>query len=185
MNYSNAITKEDVAKTDYAAVGGSISRPGSDFVFAPSAGTAAGVFAALEAGQSAHWPKEFSEVCNGTTCIAKFIRTAEITDGLSNSLLIGEKLVDPDYLDTGGDGGDNNAALVGYDWDNIRFAEAIPFQDRPGVHDPYRFGSNHPAGAGFAFGDGSVHWISWQIDLSSFQRLAMRADGQSVSVDSL
>ncbi len=42
-----------------------------------------------------------------------------------------------------------------------------------------------PRYAGFAFGDGSVHWISWQIDLSSFQRLAMCADGQSVSVDSL
>ncbi len=151
-------------------------------MFAPSAGTAAGVFAALEAG-TAKWPTALSDACNGTTCIAKFIRLSEITDGLSNTLLLGEKNVDPIGMETGNDAGDNEATLVGYDWDNIRFAEAIPIQDRAGFYDPYRFGSSHPAGAGFGFGDGSVHWVSWQVDLITFQRQAMRADGQSIVVD--
>jgi hypothetical protein len=175
---ANATTDRPLSKTDYAAVGGSVSAPGASFTFAPSAGTAAGVFTALESG-SAKWPTAFSNACNGTTCIAKFIRLAEITDGSSNTLLVGEKNVDPIGIETGNDYGDNEATLVGYDWDNIRFAETILWQDRQGVYDPYRFGSSHPAGAGFGFGDGSVHWISFQVDLLTFQRQAMRADGQS------
>lgn len=87
---ANASTDQPVSKTDYAANGGSISRPGQAWVFTPSAGTAVGMFAALEAG-TVKWPTEFSNVCNGTTCIAKFLRLEEITDGLSNTFLVGGK----------------------------------------------------------------------------------------------
>jgi len=177
---ANATTDQPLSKTDYAANGGSISRPGTAFVFTPSAGTAVGMFAALEAG-TVKWPTEFSNVCNGTTCIAKSIRLEEITDGLSNTFLVGEKLIDLDNYEAGGDAADNDATLVGYDWDNIRFAEGLLLQDRRGFGDPYRFGSSHPAGVGFAFGDGSVRRISFQVDLKTFQRQAMRADGEPIA----
>jgi prepilin-type N-terminal cleavage/methylation domain-containing protein/prepilin-type processing-associated H-X9-DG protein len=40
------------------------------------------------------------------------------------------------------------------------------------------FESDHPQGAQFAFGDGSVRYVSQDIDFTTYQRLAHRADGK-------
>ncbi|HET6879462.1 MAG TPA: DUF1559 domain-containing protein [Pirellulales bacterium] len=40
------------------------------------------------------------------------------------------------------------------------------------------FESDHPQGAQFAFGDGSVRYLSQDIDLTTYQRLGHRADGK-------
>ena len=40
------------------------------------------------------------------------------------------------------------------------------------------FGSHHPSGAGFLFGDGAVKFLTQDIDKEIFQHLAHRADGQ-------
>lgn len=40
------------------------------------------------------------------------------------------------------------------------------------------FSSDHPGGANFAFGDGSVRYITNTIDMQVFQQLGHRADGQ-------
>jgi prepilin-type N-terminal cleavage/methylation domain-containing protein len=45
------------------------------------------------------------------------------------------------------------------------------------------FYSNHVGGAQFALADGSVRWVSDQIDLLTYQRLGSMADGQSASID--
>ena len=42
------------------------------------------------------------------------------------------------------------------------------------------FGSHHPGGAQFAFGDGSVRVIWDAIDAETLQRLAHREDGEIV-----
>lgn len=42
------------------------------------------------------------------------------------------------------------------------------------------FGSDHPAGANFAFGDGSVRFLSNDLDLKALQQLANRRDGAVV-----
>ncbi len=43
------------------------------------------------------------------------------------------------------------------------------------------FYSNHPGGAMFVFVDGSVHFLSETINLTTFRRLADRRDGNPVS----
>jgi prepilin-type processing-associated H-X9-DG protein len=43
--------------------------------------------------------------------------------------------------------------------------------------------SNHSGGANFAFADGSVHFISQNIDMQTYQYLGCRNDGQPVTVD--
>jgi prepilin-type N-terminal cleavage/methylation domain-containing protein/prepilin-type processing-associated H-X9-DG protein len=45
------------------------------------------------------------------------------------------------------------------------------------------FGSRHPGGANFAFGDGSVKFLKSSISLRVFRRLGNRADGELVSAD--
>ncbi|MBL8851659.1 MAG: DUF1559 domain-containing protein, partial [Planctomycetaceae bacterium] len=40
------------------------------------------------------------------------------------------------------------------------------------------FGSWHPGGAGFAFADGSIHFLSENMDVTVYQRLGKRADGE-------
>jgi prepilin-type processing-associated H-X9-DG protein len=43
------------------------------------------------------------------------------------------------------------------------------------------FGSDHPGGANFAFGDGSVRMLSDDLDLKVLQQLANRRDGAVTS----
>jgi prepilin-type N-terminal cleavage/methylation domain-containing protein/prepilin-type processing-associated H-X9-DG protein len=43
------------------------------------------------------------------------------------------------------------------------------------------FGSRHPGGANFAFGDGHVAFISDSIDLATYKALSTRAGGETVS----
>jgi prepilin-type N-terminal cleavage/methylation domain-containing protein/prepilin-type processing-associated H-X9-DG protein len=42
------------------------------------------------------------------------------------------------------------------------------------------FGSQHPGGANFAFGDGSVRFLAQTIEQTVFQRLGNRADGEPI-----
>ena len=42
----------------------------------------------------------------------------------------------------------------------------------------FGFKSRHTGGANFAFGDGSVHFISQSIDMRAYQLLGTRNDGQ-------
>ena len=41
------------------------------------------------------------------------------------------------------------------------------------------FGSYHPVGAGFAFADGSVRWLSDDLDMTVYRALATRAGGET------
>ena len=48
------------------------------------------------------------------------ITAAEVTDGTSNTYLVGEKNINPDYYITGHDGGDNGDMFTGCDDDELR-----------------------------------------------------------------
>ncbi|QDU30133.1 Type II secretion system protein G precursor [Anatilimnocola aggregata] len=55
--------------------------------------------------------------------------------------------------------------------------DAINLHKNQGIHDTRGFSSHHPGGAGFAMLDGSVHFVSQNIDLSMYRQLAQRDDG--------
>jgi prepilin-type processing-associated H-X9-DG protein len=46
-----------------------------------------------------------------------------------------------------------------------------------------RFGSNHPGGTHFLFADGSVHFISENIDFDTYQAAAAREDGLPLQIN--
>ncbi len=120
---------------------------------------------------------------------------AKVTDGPSNTYLIGEKYLTPDNYENGEDGGDNETAYSGFNWDIVRTAAIpggtngynyqAPMQDTPGNGNLWNFGSSHPGTFTMVCCDGSVHSISYFIDLETHRRLANRSDGQAIDASKL
>lgn len=112
----------------------------------------------------------------------------DVTDGLSNTMMIGESA----YVTTDGAGTETQdwpTWIGGVDTDeSIRFeAEAedpingrVSISNMAGaVSDDCAF-SYHIGGAQFAFGDGSVHFLSENISLETYGNLGDIADGNVV-----
>ena len=105
---------------------------------------------------------------------------AHVRDGLSLTLLVGEKYLNPTAYGTGLDNADNESAYVGDDRDVLCNCSEPPLQDTPGIGDRFHFGSPHPGGGGYAFADGSVRMLRYDIDSEIFRWLAVRNDGEVV-----
>ncbi|MGA2258440.1 MAG: DUF1559 domain-containing protein, partial [Thermoguttaceae bacterium] len=88
---------------------------------------------------------------------------AQIDRGTAHIIMIGEKYMDPLHYNDGDDAGDNETLYVGQDNDLYRTTYQAPQQDQPGVDGYAVFGCPHPVGTNFAFGDGSVHVVSYDI----------------------
>ena len=106
--------------------------------------------------------------------------TATIRDGLSNTLMIGEKSVN-DVLYQSLSCADNEGWTAGWDWDTIRWGNVSPIHD-PNASDcmPW-FGAVHQGGCLFAFGDGSVHTITYSIEQQLFRSLSHCEDSLPTS----
>ncbi len=124
-------------------------------------------------------PPPSPAVTNGLTGRAYVVRMAKIADGTSSTYLLGEKYMNPDHYVDAQDLGDNENAYVGSDRDVLRH-HFRPMQDTPGLDQSYSFGSTHSGVFQMAFCDGSVHTISYRIDLATHERLIDRADGEPV-----
>jgi prepilin-type processing-associated H-X9-DG protein len=103
----------------------------------------------------------------------------DVTDGLSATIFVGEKLLTPpDFGWMAGNrstlrntGAPINAGLTApVNW------QAAPPDDAP----VGGFGSRHRGGANFAFGDGSVRFLSQSIDREVYRRLGHRCDGELI-----
>jgi prepilin-type N-terminal cleavage/methylation domain-containing protein len=123
------------------------------------------------------------------------VKLALITDGLSNTIMIGEKHVQIGHFGVG----PNDCSI--YDGDNLgcatRSAGGItgtpatvaPPPTGTGTGFPLTgsiysgaatFGSYHPGACQFVFGDATVHSISTSVSLQILDNLANIADGNSV-----
>ncbi len=131
-----------------------------------------------------------------------------ITDGTTNTYLIGEKFLTPLMYESAEAKprgyGDNQGAYVGFEWDNERRAwdphawnsssikpnaatdenDFQPRQDTVGVDAPnvFAFGSAHAGAMNMAMCDGSVQAISYDIDPMTHHFLAVRFDGELATV---
>jgi prepilin-type N-terminal cleavage/methylation domain-containing protein/prepilin-type processing-associated H-X9-DG protein len=105
-----------------------------------------------------------------------------VTDGLSNTLMVGEDLMDKN---------------VHCGWTRANYSNgtcSIPLNNamvagQPGFNSPgdwpnvYSFRSQHTGGANFGLGDGSVRFVRDSINLANYRASCSRAGGESASLD--
>jgi hypothetical protein len=115
-------------------------------------------------------------------------KMADLTDGTSNTVMVGEKQCHPTVL--GSSGGDNEPwQNSGWDQDHVRFGEAVPQPDsmHPTSASPtfwsVRFGGSHPGVFMAAAADGSVKSIKYTVDPANWMRLCLIADGETITAD--
>jgi prepilin-type processing-associated H-X9-DG protein len=107
---------------------------------------------------------------------------AAVTDGLSNTLFVGEDI--PEMNQHCG-------------WPNANYANgtcSIPLNNamqsgQPGYKNPgdwpnvYSFRSRHPGGANFALGDGSVRFVRQTIDLAAYRAASTKSGGETLPLN--
>ena len=108
---------------------------------------------------------------HGVLFLNSHISARDVTDGLSNTIFLGEKRSGPDDL---GWMSGTRATLRNTGTPINEPAAAKPAGDLA----VGGFGSFHPGGAGFLFGDGATRFVSAEIDPGVFQQLGHRADGK-------
>jgi prepilin-type N-terminal cleavage/methylation domain-containing protein/prepilin-type processing-associated H-X9-DG protein len=128
---------------------------------------------------------KIASVANGVAHCGSMLTTADVTDGTSNTYLVGEKYLFTDAYYTSADPGDNESALDGENEDETRWGFVAARQDTPGYLIRFNFGSAHTTGFNMAFCDGSLHTISYTIDLNTQRWLANRKDGQTIEAKKL
>jgi len=144
-------------------------------------------------------------VCQGIIVRGGYLRTSQsddkfvkfgkvgfsqVSDGSSNTFLIGEKGIPQDLYDSPDNPTEVGGVFAG-GWSTIRLGRSGPNPDSLTSDSPnYRhyshnqsFGSAHTGIFNAVFGDGSVHSLSLDIEPLVQYRLSVRADGQTVNLD--
>jgi prepilin-type N-terminal cleavage/methylation domain-containing protein/prepilin-type processing-associated H-X9-DG protein len=134
---------------------------------------------------------------NGVFYACSKVRPGNVTDGLSKTIFIGESSTDPNFTKdgqgmdfwsvgspqadpcacNGGTGGTEFTEFVGSTIVGINVRWRLP--NTHGTLMEMSFGSWHPQGANFAFGDGSVTFLSENIDLAVYRALSTRSGGET------
>ena len=125
--------------------------------------------------------------CTGVCFTLSTIKIANITDGASNTILVGEKSLCPDLYSNGQSLGDFQGWDVGATGDSYRWGDANQplLQDTFGLDSNDSFGSAHFDAAGFVFCDGSVHNLSYEIGIPVLSALCNRSDNQVIDAGAL
>ena len=165
LNWFNAAPQTDDSRGDYAVNEGDFI---TDTDFGPLS---------LADGDRPNYPWKDTSKATGVCFLRSTIRLADILDGTSNTLLLGEKYVSRDHYRDGGDPGYDQNPFSGVDLDLNRWTIDPPSQDASSLA-PRSFGSAHAAGCTMALCDGSVRVVSYHIDSVVFRQLGHRADGQ-------
>jgi prepilin-type N-terminal cleavage/methylation domain-containing protein len=109
------------------------------------------------------------------------LRFSSVTDGLSNTIFIGEKHVPIDKFGTRDAGGDSSIYNDDHPGVNQRIAgPSNPLARSPTEPFNIQFGSYHSGICQFLLGDGSVRPIAVSVSGATLSRLSVRNDGQPV-----
>lgn len=190
-----AIDGLDVAgQTDYVINGGPfqwVTVPGLGFQlfygFGPNDYNVGDNFSALYCKSIRPDHKAFCDQSfyHGISANRTTVRIAQVTDGTSNTYLVGEKYMNPDYYLGGidaenSDMGDDQGWAYATTRDVVRTpgfnADFPPTPDTPGLDNSWEYGSAHPGGFHMAMCDGSVTTVSYDVDKQLHMQAAHRDD---------
>jgi prepilin-type processing-associated H-X9-DG protein len=175
----------EIALSDYAASAGTVighwgAGPGSLAAGDKEKGTS-GAY---------QWPHDRNPPATFTGIMTShdFVTMQDITDGTSNTYMVGEKYVWPEEYYSAGpnDLGDDQGPYNSDERDTVRYVIRPPKQEQPNT--PYNgyytwdFGSAHAGSLNMGMCDGSVRVIEYDIDLEIHQRLGNREDGLPVDL---
>jgi prepilin-type N-terminal cleavage/methylation domain-containing protein len=112
-----------------------------------------------------------------------------VIDGTSNTLMVGEKYIPINRYASDDWGSD--PITRGHGWGVCRRAWDPPIPDNIGQTQPgnwnyganERLGSAHQVGINTVFADGSVHFMTYNIDVNVYRALGTRNGGEVVTVD--
>ena len=139
----------------------------------------------------------------GSMCVDEWVRSAEVVDGLSHTMMITEDVGRPVFYTRAGIGPENNdpgggnfavvdGHVYGAGWADS--ASPIPLHgftaDGLSVPGPIAINATnnneafsfHPAGVNALFTDGSVHFLAELIDIRVYAELVTRAGGETTAV---
>jgi len=129
---------------------------------------------------------------NGAPDRGGSVRVSSIRDGTSNTLLVGEKLMNAAMVGTQDLGDDDGGFADGWDFDNVRWGCYPPGPDiedggmpvHRGKYAAQRggFGSSHPGGFNGVMCDGAVRRFSFDIDFALFKNICNRKDGNPITL---
>jgi prepilin-type N-terminal cleavage/methylation domain-containing protein/prepilin-type processing-associated H-X9-DG protein len=115
---------------------------------------------------------------DGTFFLERGVRLAEVTDGLSNTFMVGErssKWAPSTWVGLVTGGAHAPARICG-------IGLFPPNSEKEEEHYTHNFSSFHPSGTNFLLGDGSVRLISETIDTEVYLGLCTRSGNESVTV---
>jgi prepilin-type N-terminal cleavage/methylation domain-containing protein len=123
---------------------------------------------------------------SGVSYMRSMVRSREVCGGLAHTYLAGERYLSPDQYYTGNGQADDQAWDIGFDQDNYRWTGTggapdytkTPMRDRKGLIEDQAFGSAHAHVFLMMFCDGSVHPVSYDIDLYTHCWMGSRLNKQ-------
>ncbi len=118
---------------------------------------------------------------NSTLITGKVVSLADVRDGASNTILVGEKSLDPRAYNTGGWFWDEPIFAGGGAGGTVRGGAGL-FHDSYGVPFGNNWGAGHPSGANFLLADCSVHLLSFDLDPDVMQALLTPSGGEPIQV---
>lgn len=192
----NSVTPNSAGRTDYAM--------NSGHVYNEFAGQGQGPKNYVEAEGTFQWggianknfPSNGPNALTGISYERSEVSIRQVTDGTSKTYLIGERYVPVAHYEDGLWAGDNETWCTGFNNDNYRrtgridgpnIAEEAPIPDTDTTSPDAtgRFGSAHSGGWNVSFCDGSVSFVSFNIDWQIHRDLGNREDGNAVDVSNL
>jgi prepilin-type N-terminal cleavage/methylation domain-containing protein len=123
----------------------------------------------------------------GSVSTKRLIRLTEVTDGTSNTLMLGERSMHPPSTATatnhdyrswirGNNGGAGACKNVRYPINSTYYNGSNNFND-------ISFGSAHTGGCSFALGDGTVRFVNQNINMGILQGMSTISSGEQANLD--